>query len=129
MSLAFILLISTKLVSACASVICSNGFQTNVCGIEKNEIAAQWYFNSSLIVFIVVTLLYFIRNRKGLSVIVFCFIALVLPMILRFFSGNGGCNFLATEVAKQLFYVSLFPLVFQLVLSLIQISKYKFNLH
>lgn len=123
-----ILLISTKLVLACQSVICSNGVESNICAIGYNEIAAQRYFNLSLSVFIIVSILYFILKRKGIFTVIFCFLAVSVPNILRYFSGGGSCNFFATSVAIWLFYSSLLIFIFQIILWTIQIKKLKIKL-
>lgn len=113
-SLAVILLTSAKLVLACQSVICNNGLESDTCAIGKNQIAFGWYFNLSLAVFIVVTTFYFVRGRKGLLTVIFCIVAISLPIIFRLLSGNENCDFSATEIARWTFYTSILPLVFQL---------------
>jgi len=127
-SLAVVLLISTTLVSACHLVICNNGIETNGCAVESNIIIAQRYFNFSLAICIVVLILYFIRKRKGILTVIFCFISVTLPMFLRFLNGGEECAFVATQVAKWLFYFSMIAFSFQLISWIIQLRKSKIKL-
>lgn len=106
-SLVIILLISTKLVLACQTIICDSGLESNICSIENNKIAAQWYFNFTLLIFIAICVLYVTRKRKGLFAVIFCFAALFLPPLSRYLHGDGNCDFFSTSFAKWLFYSSM----------------------
>lgn len=121
-SLAVILLISSKLVSACQSVVCDNGVKSDICSIEINKNAAEWYLNFTLLILIAVSVFYFARKRKGLLTIILCVLATFSPLLLRYLRGNGSCDFLATEIAKWLFYLSLLCLSYQII-SLFLLSK------
>jgi hypothetical protein len=114
-SLAVIFFISSKLVLACQSIVCNNGIKSDICSIGTNIIVAKRYFYFSLVIFIAVSILYFIRGRKGIETVIFCFISVFSPILLRFLSGSGGCDFFATQVAKWLFYFSMISFTFQII--------------
>ncbi len=96
-----------------------------MCAVEKNLKISQWYFDLSLAVFISVTVIYFLSNRKGIITVIFCFAVLIVPTILHSINGAGNCDFISTNVAKWLFYFSLCPLAFQIVSWIIRINKSK----
>jgi len=114
-SLAAIILLSTKLVSACASVTCSNGTESNICVIGENLIIAQKYFNYSLAIFITSSLIYFLRNGKGLIAPAIGLLSITLPTFLHYLNGGGECDFFTTKVIKWLFYFSMIAFIFQIV--------------
>lgn len=126
--LAVILLISSKLVLACQSVVCNNGTKSDICSIEANEITTQWYFNFALAVFIAVSIIYFARKRKGLFAVISCSLTAFLPPFFRYLRGDESCDFLATKIAKWLFYVSLLFLIYQITSWILQLKKFNIKL-
>lgn len=127
-SLAVILLISTKLVLACASVVCDNGVETNICSIDANKHLAQTFFVLSLILFLVNLILYFVMKRKSVFIIILSFSSAFLPIILRWLRGFGSCDFFSTTIAKWLFYSLILIFTFQIILWIYQNNKVKLKL-
>lgn len=123
-SLVVILLISTKLVSACQSIVCNNGIESNTCSIDNNAVLAQRYFVLSFLVLAAVSTLYFTQKKKGIYTVIFCFSSVFIPIVLRFSSGNESCDFFATSVAMWLFYGSLSLFIFQVISRIIQTKKF-----
>jgi hypothetical protein len=126
-SLAVILFISSKLVLACQSVVCSNGLTSDICSIENNRIAAQRYFYQTIIAFVIVTLLFFVRKRKSSFVVAICFFAAFAPTVFPYLRGNESCDFSATEFAMWAYYVSLLCLTYQAVAWVLQLKKIRID--
>jgi hypothetical protein len=114
-SLAVILFLSTKLVSACTSVVCSNGTESNICAIEDNLITAQKYFQFTLGIFIFSSLIYFLRRGKGIIALAVGLISITLPSFLHYLNGGEECDFLTTKIIKWLFYFSMIAFLFQII--------------
>ncbi|MEP6925498.1 MAG: hypothetical protein ABI954_13605 [Pyrinomonadaceae bacterium] len=118
-SLAVVL--SSKLVLACTIIKGSTI-------IEDNKFEVQNYFGLSLAILAIVSILYFLRQKQGLTAVIFSSLIVLLQPGWHYQSG-GDCGTTAVDFASWLFFGASVPcLIYQIASWIFQSRKSKLKL-